>query len=112
MAKTHSPCIGVCKFKRPGPAGRHCLGCSMTKLQKKIAKKASKAGREEGAAVVSGWFEPGPRTDFETAMGATVLPDLSDVDPLKFLPSSRSVAFLKTAWQAVGGYPVGANQAG
>jgi glycosyltransferase involved in cell wall biosynthesis len=60
---------------------------------------------EEGAPVVSGWFVPEPRTDFETAMGATVLPDLSDVDPLKFLPSSRSVAFLKTAWQAVGGYP-------
>lgn len=60
---------------------------------------------EEGAAVASGWFEPQPATDFEVAMGATVLPDLSDIDPQKFLPSSRSVAFLKTAWQAVGGYP-------
>ncbi len=39
MAKTQSACIGVCKFKRPGPAGQHCLGCSMTKAQKKIAKK-------------------------------------------------------------------------
>lgn len=60
---------------------------------------------EEGAAVVSGWFEPEPRTDFETVMGATVLPDLSDIDRQRFLPSSRSVAFLKTAWQAAGGYP-------
>jgi glycosyltransferase involved in cell wall biosynthesis len=60
---------------------------------------------EEGAAVVSGWFEPQPTTDFEEAMGATVLPDLSDIDPMKFLPSSRSVAFLKAAWQTVGGYP-------
>ena len=38
-------------------------------------------------------------------MGATVLPRLGDVKPEKFLPSSRSVAFTKAAWQAVGGYP-------
>jgi hypothetical protein len=30
---------------------------------------------------------------------------LADVDPHKFLPSSRSVAFRKSAWEAVGGYP-------
>jgi glycosyltransferase involved in cell wall biosynthesis len=56
-------------------------------------------------AVASGWFEPDPFTDFEVVMGATVLPDRSDVDPATFLPSSRSVAFLKGAWAAVGGYP-------
>jgi hypothetical protein len=38
-------------------------------------------------------------------MGATVLPALDDVDPQKFLPSSRSVAFQKSVWEAVGGYP-------
>ncbi len=38
-------------------------------------------------------------------MAATVLPVLQDVNPAKFLPSSRSVAFPKTAWEAVGGYP-------
>jgi hypothetical protein len=43
MAKVQSPCIGVCKFKREGPAGRHCIGCSMTKAQKKLSKKAGKA---------------------------------------------------------------------
>ena len=56
-------------------------------------------------AVASGWFEPDPYTDFEVVMGATVLPARSDIDPRKFLPSSRSVAFLKEAWTAVGGYP-------
>lgn len=61
--------------------------------------------REDGATVVSGWFEPDPHTDFEVVMGATVLPDYSDIDPLTFLPSSRSVAFRKSAWKAVGGYP-------
>jgi hypothetical protein len=38
-------------------------------------------------------------------MGATVLPTLEDIQPDRFLPSSRSVAFAKEAWQAVGGYP-------
>jgi len=60
---------------------------------------------EEGARVVSGWFEPDPKTRFEVVMGATVLPALGDIEPEKFLPSSRSIAYLKSAWQDVGGYP-------
>lgn len=56
-------------------------------------------------AVASGWFEADPYTDFEVVMGSTVLPTRKDVDPASFLPSSRSVAFLKTAWETVGGYP-------
>lgn len=60
---------------------------------------------ENKAVVVSGWFEPDPFTDFEVVMGATVLPERSDVQADSFLPSSRSVAFLKSAWEAVGGYP-------
>lgn len=53
MPKTPSPCIGVCKFGRSGPAGAHCIGCSMTKAQKKVAKAAAKAGRAEGAGFVA-----------------------------------------------------------
>lgn len=60
---------------------------------------------EDGAKVVSGWFEPDPQTPFEVVLGATILPDLVDIDPGKFLPSSRSVAFTRDAWQTVGGYP-------
>jgi len=54
---------------------------------------------------VAGFFLPDPHTAFETAMGATVLPELQEVNPAHFLPSSRSVAFRKSAWVAVGGYP-------
>lgn len=57
------------------------------------------------ADVVSGFFVPDARTVFETAMGATVLPSLDEIDGEKFLPSSRSVAFTKDAWRSVGGYP-------
>jgi glycosyltransferase involved in cell wall biosynthesis len=55
--------------------------------------------------VVSGFFKADPRTIFEVAMGATVLPDVSNINPERFLPSSRSVAFRKSAWRMVGGYP-------
>ncbi len=54
---------------------------------------------------VAGFFNPDPQTVFEVAMGATVLPELREVAPAHFLPSSRSVAFRKSAWAAVGGYP-------
>jgi glycosyltransferase involved in cell wall biosynthesis len=55
--------------------------------------------------VVSGLFVADACNTFELAMGATVLPALSDISAHDFLPSSRSVAFRKAAWWAVGGYP-------
>jgi glycosyltransferase involved in cell wall biosynthesis len=58
-----------------------------------------------GAAAVAGFFLPDVHTPFEMAMGATVLPQRQDVKLGAFLPSSRSVAYRRDAWQAVGGYP-------
>jgi glycosyltransferase involved in cell wall biosynthesis len=55
--------------------------------------------------VVSGFFAADPHTVFEAAMGATVLPLEGDIDPDTFLPSSRSVAVRKAAFEAVNGYP-------
>lgn len=55
--------------------------------------------------VVSGFFATDPQTPFEMALGATIMPDLRDVNPAKFLPAGRSMAFRKAAWQAVGGFP-------
>ena len=55
--------------------------------------------------IVSGFFIPDPQTIFETALAATTLPALADVRPDKFLPSSRSIAFRKAAWEKVCGYP-------
>jgi glycosyltransferase involved in cell wall biosynthesis len=55
--------------------------------------------------VVSGFFRSDPQSDFELALGATTLPDVEDVRPERFLPSSRSVAFTRAAWERVGGYP-------
>ena len=55
--------------------------------------------------VVSGFFIPDPQSVFETALAATTMPTLVDIRPEKFLPSSRSVAFRKAAWEKVNGYP-------
>lgn len=60
---------------------------------------------EKGSATSAGFFLAAPQTLFETAMGAAVLPSVEEIDPDTFLPSSRSVAFLKEAWEAAGGYP-------
>lgn len=54
---------------------------------------------------VAGFFVPDVASPFEIAIGATVLPALAEVNPATFLPSSRSVAFTRAAWQAAGGYP-------
>ena len=55
--------------------------------------------------VVGGFFVPQPHSLFELVLGATTLPLLEEVDPDTFYPSSRSVAFRRSAWEGVGGYP-------
>jgi glycosyltransferase involved in cell wall biosynthesis len=56
-------------------------------------------------AVASGYFVPGGRTWFERSLGAVITPHVSEVSADTFLPSSRSVAFRRTWWARVGGYP-------
>ena len=65
------------------------------------------AGAAGGAMpdAVAGFFVPDATGVFETAMAATVLPLVDEIHPARFLPSSRSVAFTKSAWAAAGGYP-------
>lgn len=55
--------------------------------------------------VVSGFFVADPQSLFELVLGATTLPAAQDVDPDRFLPSSRSAAFFRAAWEEVRGYP-------
>jgi glycosyltransferase involved in cell wall biosynthesis len=57
------------------------------------------------AQVVCGFFRAEATTLFEAAMGAAVLPLVEEINPATFLPSSRSIAFRKTVWERVGGYP-------
>ena len=70
-----------------------------------LAALVSEFERNPQASVVSGFFLASPHNAFEMAMSATVLPELRDVRPEAFLPSSRSIAFRAEAWRAVNGYP-------
>ena len=46
--KVPSPCVDVCKFRREG----HCIGCSMTKTQKKMFKSLKKPEHQEAFLVM------------------------------------------------------------
>ena len=62
-------------------------------------------GDNAPADVAAGFFVPAPQRSFGLAMGATVLPAIEDIAPATFLPSSRSVAFRRAAWERAGRYP-------
>jgi len=75
------------------------------RLSPQWLEKIAAPFEDAGTQAVAGFFVPDPQPAFETAMGATVLPELREIDPMHFNPSSRSVAFRKSVWAAVGGYP-------
>lgn len=49
--------------------------------------------RDSEIDLVAGFFEPEARSLWTEALAAATLPDAVEIDPEKFLPSSRSVAF-------------------
>src|SRR6185503_941887 len=53
---------------------------------------------EPATDVVAGFYSPAGTTPFERAAGVVSAPRLEDVDPRRFLPSTRSVAFRRKAW--------------
>ena len=56
-------------------------------------------------AVVAGFFEPTGDGFWSRVIAIVTTPTRSEIDPVRFLPSSRSVAFPRAAWRAAGGYP-------
>ena len=66
------------------------------------------SGALEGSPMVdiaSGFFVGAPGSAWERALSATTLPNVEDIDPVLFQPSSRSVAFRRSAFEKVHGYP-------
>ncbi len=59
----------------------------------------------EPVDVVSGFFGADPNSFFELVLGATTLPDAAEIDPVRFLPSSRSLAFRRSWYEAGIQYP-------
>jgi glycosyltransferase involved in cell wall biosynthesis len=61
---------------------------------------------EAGADVSAGFYAPIVNGFFEACLAAVNLPlSAAEVDPERFMPSARSVAFRRDAIEAVGGYP-------
>lgn len=61
--------------------------------------------RETPPDFVSGFFLPESEGVFEHALAMTTLPATEEMGKGRFMPSSRSVAFPKSTWAGVAGYP-------
>lgn len=74
-------------------------------LDKSWLKKIVEPFKDPEIDVVSGYYKPITNNVFEKCLAAytCVMPDR--INPDTFLPSSRSIAFKKSVWQKVGGYP-------
>jgi glycosyltransferase involved in cell wall biosynthesis len=62
-------------------------------------------GFAPGVDVAMGFYTGDPTSRFERILACLNLPDAAQVDPGKFMPSSRSIAFSKQVWERAGGYP-------
>lgn len=60
---------------------------------------------DNGPDVVGGVTLPLVDTLFEACVAVINLPEIDEIDPTTFMPSSRSAAFRKSAWRSIGGYP-------
>ena len=78
-------------------------GCAVSKNWLKEIIRPLTDG--SGAEVAGGWYVGDARSAFERCIAGVWLIPPGAVDPRNFMPSSRSIAFRKSAWEAVGGYP-------
>jgi len=74
-------------------------------LDKDWLLNITKPFSDKSIDVVAGYYKPITHNIFQRCLSTytCVMPDR--IDEENFLPSSRSVAFRKSAWQKVGGYP-------
>lgn len=70
-----------------------------------LEKLIAPFGSESPPDVVAGFYEPIVETPLQEALAGLTIPSSREIDPMSFLPSSRSVAFRKEIWKKVGGYP-------
>jgi glycosyltransferase involved in cell wall biosynthesis len=60
---------------------------------------------QAGADVAMGFYRPIEQNLFETYSASVHVPEPDEVAEATFMPSSRSVAFRRSAYEAAGGYP-------
>lgn len=74
-------------------------------LDKNWVKNIIEPFNDSKIDVVAGYYKPLTNNVFEKCLAvyACIMPDRINID--NFLPSSRSIAFKKEAWEKIGGYP-------
>lgn len=60
---------------------------------------------EGGADVAMGYYRPVAESFFEEIAASVAIPEPHEVDEERFMPSSRSIAFTREAFERAGGYP-------
>jgi GT2 family glycosyltransferase len=70
-----------------------------------LEKLVAPLERDPALGVASGFFLPGGASWRQRALAIAITPQRQEIDPEAFLPSSRSIAFRRTWWTRVGGYP-------
>lgn len=74
-------------------------------LDKNWLEKITKPFEDKSIEVVAGFYNPIATSTFEKCLATYTCVMEDKLDPKNFLPSSRSIAFRKSAWEKVGGYP-------
>ena len=74
-------------------------------LDKDWVKNITKPFRDSKVDVVAGYYKGKPRSIFEECLVPYVLVMPDNVNPHNFLPASRSIAFRKSVWEEIGGFP-------
>ena len=70
-----------------------------------LANLAAPFEADPSTEVVAGWYTARPGDRWGKILVDSLIPKLSQIDPMTFLPSARSLAFRKEAWRKVGGFP-------
>lgn len=116
ILKTYKKKIKIIKLKGNRSVGRN-IGITKAKgkiilvsdsgclLDKDWVKNITVPFRDKNVDVVSGFYKPITKTVFQKCLACYTCVMKDKVDKRNFLPSSRSIAFKKSAWQKVGGYP-------
>ena len=70
-----------------------------------IERLVSRLESDEAADVAGGFFRPGGEGWAQRVLATVITPQREEIKPDEFLPSSRSLAFRRSVWERVGGYP-------
>lgn len=76
-----------------------------TVADKNWYEQITKPFEDSKVQTVAGFFKADPKTFFEKVSSTLMLADHDNIDIESWLPSTRSIAFRKEAWEKVGGFP-------